>query len=137
MVPTTAAPARGHSNYLMRHPFPLGRAAGCPAAAAASRGSADLQAAAAKCGPEPTRPQPPTPPSYPELNLDGAGATAAKMTPEQYAIMKERVRYAVREDGKVEVSSALWAFSESELKAMEKRGPQLHRASQALQDRGY
>ena len=59
------------------------------------------------------------------------------MTPEQYAIMKERVRYAVREDGKVEESSSLWAFSESELKAMEKRGPQLHRASQALQDRGY
>ena len=58
------------------------------------------------------------------------------MTPEQYAIMKERVRYAVREEGKVEVTSSMWAFSGDELKAMEKRGPELYQAGQALQDRG-
>jgi hypothetical protein len=83
------------------------------------------------------RPEPPTPPTYPDLNLDQAGATAAQMTPEQYAIMKERVRYAVREDGKVEVTSSMWAFSGGELKAMEQRGPELYRSSQALQERGH
>ena len=74
-----------------------------------------MQAAAAKCGPEPVRPEPPTPPSYPDLKLDEAGAPRPKMTPEQYAIMKERVRYAVREEGKVEVTSSMWAFSGDEL----------------------
>jgi hypothetical protein len=59
------------------------------------------------------------------------------MTPEQYAILKERVRYAVREDGEVEVTSSMWAFSGDELAAMEKRGPELYQAAQALQDRGY
>jgi hypothetical protein len=51
--------------------------------------------------------------------------------------MKERVRYAVREEGKVEVTSSMWAFSGDELAAMEKRGPELYKAGQALQDRGY
>ncbi|HEX2217281.1 MAG TPA: hypothetical protein VHG35_00645, partial [Gemmatimonadales bacterium] len=124
-------------NEVMRLSDSVSRAVSTPSAAAANQASADLQAAAAKCGPEPVRPQPPTPPSYPDLNLDQAGATAAKMTPEQYAIIKERVRYAVREDGKVEVSSSLWAFSGDELKAMEKRGAELYQASQSLQDRGY
>ena len=132
-----AAQAKGDMNEVMRLSDSISRAVGMPGAAAASQGSADLQAAAAKCGPEPVKPQPPTPPTYPDLNLDHAGATAAKMTPEQYAIMKERVRYAVREDGKVEVSSSLWAFSGDELKVMEKRGPELHQSSQALQERGY
>jgi hypothetical protein len=59
------------------------------------------------------------------------------MTPEQYAIMKERVRYAVREEGKVEVSSSMWAFSADELKAMEKRGAELSKAGQALEERGH
>jgi hypothetical protein len=132
-----AAQAKGDMNEVMRLSDSISRAVGTPSAAAANQASADLQAAATKCGPEPVRPQPPTPPSYPDLNLDQAGATAAKMTPEQYAIMKERVRYAVREDGKVEVSSSLWAFSGDELKAMENRGAELYQAGQSLQDRGY
>lgn len=117
-----AAQAKGDMNEVMRLSDSLGKAVGMTSA---------------KCGAEPQRPEPPTPPSYPDLRLDEAGATAAKMTPEQYAIMKERVRYAVREEGKVEVTSSMWAFSGEELGAMEKRGPELHQAGQALQDRGY
>jgi hypothetical protein len=132
-----AAQAEGDMNEVMRLSDSISRAVGVPSAAAANQASADLRAAAAKCGPEPAKPQPPTPPTYPELHLDEAGATAAKMTPEQYAIMKERVRYAVREDGNVEVSSSLWAFSADELKALEKRGAELYQASQSLQERGY
>ena len=121
----------------MRLSDSMSKAVGAPSAAAAGKAAGDMQAAAARCGAEPVRPQPPTPPNYPDLNLDEAGATAAKMTPEQYAIMKERVRYAVREEGKVEVTSSMWAFSGDELKAMEKRGPELYQAGQALQDRGH
>ncbi|HWB40258.1 MAG TPA: hypothetical protein VG500_03315 [Gemmatimonadales bacterium] len=132
-----AAQARGDMSEVMRLSDSISRAVGMPSGAAATRISADMQAAAAKCGAEPVRPEPPTPPTYPDLNLDQAGATAAQMTPEQYAIMKERVRYAVREDGKVEVTSSMWAFSGGELKAMEQRGPELYRSSQALQERGH
>jgi hypothetical protein len=132
-----AAQAKGDMNEVMRLSDSLGKAVGTPSANAAQKASGDMQAAAAKCGAEPVRPEPPTPPSYPDLKLDEAGAGAAKMTPEQYAIMKERVRYAVREEGKVEVTSAMWAFSDGELAAMEKRGPELYKAGQALQDRGY
>ena len=132
-----AAQANGDMSEVMRLSDSVSKAVGAPSAAAAGKASNDLQAAAAKCGAEPARPQPPTPPTYPDLNLDQAGATAAKMTPEQYAIMKERVRYAVREEGKVEVTSSMWAFSGDELTAMEKRGAELYKAGQALQDRGY
>jgi hypothetical protein len=132
-----AAQAKGDMSEVMRLSDSLGRAVGMPSAEAAQKASSDMQAAAAKCGPEPMRPEPPTPPSYPDLKLDEAGAAAAKMTPEQYAIMKERVRYAVREEGKVEVTSSLWAFSGDELDAMERRGPELYKAGQALQERGY
>jgi hypothetical protein len=132
-----AAQAKGDMAEVMRLSDSLGKAVGTPTANAAYQASSDMQAAAAKCGPEPVRPEPPTPPSYPDLRLDEAGAAAAKMTPEQYAIMKERVRYAVREEGKVEVTSSMWAFSRGELDAMEKRGPELYRAGQALQERGY
>lgn len=132
-----AAQARGDMAEVMRLSDSMSKAVGAPSAAAAGKAAGDMQAAAARCGAEPVRPQPPTPPNYPDLNLDEAGATAAKMTPEQYAIMKERVRYAVREEGKVEVTSSMWAFSGDELKAMEKRGPELYQAGQALQDRGH
>ena len=132
-----AAQAKGDMNEVMRLSDSLGKAVGMTSANAAQKASSDMQAAAAKCGAEPQRPEPPTPPSYPDLRLDEAGATAAKMTPEQYAIMKERVRYAVREEGKVEVTSSMWAFSGEELGAMKKRGPELYQAGQALQDRGY
>jgi hypothetical protein len=132
-----AAQAKGDMNEVMRLSDSLGKAVGMPSANAAQKASSDMQAAAAKCGAEPVRPEPPTPPSYPDLKLDEAGAAAARMTPEQYAIMKERVRYAVREEGKVEVTSSMWAFSGDELAAMEKRGPELYKAGQALQDRGY
>jgi hypothetical protein len=132
-----AAQGKGDMNEVMRLSDSLGRAVGMPSAEAAQKASSDMQAAAATCGAEPVRPEPPTPPSYPDLKLDEAGAAAAKMTPEQYAIMKERVRYAVREEGKVEVTSSMWAFSGDELDAMEKRGPELYKAGQALQERGY
>jgi hypothetical protein len=132
-----AAQANGDMAEVMRLSDSLGKAVGMTSANAAQKASSDMQAAAAKCGAEPVRPQPPTPPSYPDLKLDQVGAAAAKMSPEQYAIMKERVRYAVREEGKVEVTSSMWAFSGNELEAMEKRGPELYTAGQALQDRGY
>ena len=132
-----AAQAKGDMAEVMRLSDSISRAVGMPSAAASSRISADMQAASAKCGAEPVRPEPPTPPSHPDLELDRAGATAAKMTPEQYAIMKERVRYAVREEGKVAVTSSTWAFSGSELQAMEKRGSELYNAGQALEERGH
>jgi hypothetical protein len=132
-----AAQAKGDMSEVMRLSDSLGKAVGTPSANAAQKASSEMQAAAAKCGPEPVRPEPPTPPSHPDLRLDEAGAAAAKMTPEQYAIMKERVRYAVREEGKVEVTSSMWAFSGDELDAMEKRGPELYKAGQALEERGY
>jgi hypothetical protein len=132
-----AAQAKGDMSEVMRLSDSVSKAVGMPSANAAQKASSDMQAAAATCGAEPVRPEPPTPPSYPDLRLDEAGATAAKMSPEQYAIMKERVRYAVREEGKVEVTSSMWAFSGNELEAMEKRGPELYKAGQALQDRGY
>lgn len=132
-----AAQARGDMAEVMRLSDSISRAVGAPSAAASSRISADMQAASDRCGAEPVRPEPPTPPSYPDLDLDGAGAAAAKMTPEQYAIMKERVRYAVREGGKVEVTSSTWAFAGSELEAMERRGAELYQGSQALEERGH
>jgi len=132
-----AAQANGDMAEVMRLSDSVSRAVGAPGAAAAGKASSDMQAAAAKCGPEPVRPQPPTPPSDPDLNLDQAGATAAKMTPEQYAIMKERVRYAVREGGEVAVTSSMWAFSGDEIKAMKKRGAELYEAGEALQERGH
>jgi hypothetical protein len=131
------AQAKGDMGEVMRLSDSLSQAVGAPSAAAANKASGDLMAAAAKCGAEPARPQPPTPPSQPDLNLDAAGASAAKLTTEQYAIMKERVRYAVREEGKVEVTSSMWAFTGNELTAMEKRGAELYKAGQALQDRGH
>ena len=131
-----AAQANGDMAEVMRLSDSISQAS-MPGAAGATRISNEMQAAAARCGTRPERPQPPTPPGYPELNLDQAGATAARMTPEQYAILKERVRYAVREDGKVEVTSSMWAFSPDELKAMETRGPELYRAAQALEERGH
>jgi hypothetical protein len=132
-----AAQAKGDMTEVMRLSDSLSKAVGMTSANAAQKASSDMQAAAAKCGAEPVRPEPPTPPSYPDLKLDQAGAAAARMTPEQYAIMKERVRYAVREEGKVEVTSSMWAFSGDELETMKRRGPELYKAAQALQDRGY
>ncbi len=132
-----AAQAKGDMSEVMRLSDSLSKGTGMTSAAAAGKAAIDMQAAATKCGVEPVRPEPPTPPTHPDLKLDEAGATAAKLTPEQYAIMKERVRYAVREEGKVEVTSSMWAFSGDELEAMEKRGSELYKAGQALQDRGY
>ncbi len=131
------AQANGDMAEVMRLSDSVSRAVGGPGAAAAGKAGSDLHAAAAKCGLEPVRPEPPTPPSYPDLDLDRAGATAAKMTPEQYAIMKERVRYAVREGGEVAVTSSMWAFSGDEIEAMKKRGAELYEAGEALQERGH
>ena len=132
-----AAQANGDMEEVMRLSDSISRAVGTPGAVAAGKASSDMQAAAAKCGPEPVRPEPPTPPSYPDLKLDEAGASAATMTPEQYAIMKERVRYAVREGGEVAVTSSMWAFSGDEIEAMKKRGAELFEAGEALQERGH
>lgn len=131
-----AAQAKGDMAEVMRLSDSISRAT-APGSARAVQISGEMQAAASKCGHQPERPEPPTPPSYPDLNLDQAGAAAAGMTAEQYAIMKERVRYAVREEGKVEVTSNMWAFSKNELNAMEKRGTELYSAAQALEERGH
>ena len=132
-----AAQAKGDMAEVMRLSDSISQAVGMPAAAASSRISADMQAAAARCGHEPVRPQPPPPPSHPDVDLDQAGAAAAKMTAEQYAIMKERVRYAVREEGKVEVTSFMWSFLLMVFEVMEKRGSERYDAAAALQERGY
>jgi hypothetical protein len=50
---------------------------------------------------------------------------------------KEPATSPQTQEGKVEVTSSMWAFSGDELAAMEKRGPELYKAGQALQDRGY
>lgn len=131
-----AAQANGDMAEVMRLSDSISQAS-MPGAAGATTISNEMQAAAARCGTRPERPQPPAPPGYPDINLDQAGAAAAKMTPEQYGILKERVRYAVREGGKVEVTSSMWAFSRNELKAMEKRGAELYGAAQALEERGH
>ncbi len=132
-----AAQAKGDMDEVMRLAGSLQRAVGAPSAAAANTASARMQEAGRICGAEPEKPEPPTPPAYNTPNIDAAGAQAAGLTPEQYAILRERVQYAVGEDGTVEVSSSQWAFSQGELAVLQKRGSELSRAYRPIRDRGH
>ncbi|HEX6106505.1 MAG TPA: hypothetical protein VFZ26_13045 [Gemmatimonadales bacterium] len=132
-----AAQAAGDMQEVMRLADSLQQHLGMKSGAAAMQSSNELQAAAGKCGAEPVRPQPPTPPSANQPNLDAAGSAKAGLTVEQYAILKERTQAALDEDGKARVPSASWAYSAGELAVLEKRGPELHRAYAPIREQGH
>lgn len=131
-----AAQAAGDMNEVMRLADSVQQGMGTKSATAATQASAEMQAAHDKCGAEPVRPEPPTPPSEQAANLDDAGAKAAGLTIEQYAILKERVQAAVNEDGEVQVPSSMWAYSSNELAVLEKRGRELDKAYAPIRDQG-
>ena len=136
-----AAQAKGDMATMMAITDSISKSAGVASSMEAGTAGTELQAAAAKCGPEPVAPEPPTPPSDADPNLDQEGTTAAnqelssggKMTPEQYAIMKERVRPMVCGGG----SGASGGFSDTEVAALNKRKSDLCKADKALQGRGH
>jgi hypothetical protein len=133
-----AAQAKGDMAEVMRLADSLQQAVGAPSAATAAATSTRMQEAGRTCGAEPVKPEPPAPTSYNQPNLDAAGAGAAGLTPEQYAILRERVQYAVGEDGTVEVSSSSqWAFSQGELAVLQKRGKELSHAFRPIRDRSH
>ena len=132
-----AAQAKGDMAEVMRLSDSLSRSVGAPSAVAAHKAVSDVQTASTACGMEPTRPEPPVPPSIPDMRLEEAGAAAAKMTTEQYAIIRERIRYIVREDCTVEVTSGLWAYSSAEIEAIKKRAGDLCKEARLLQEKGY
>ena len=131
-----AAREAGDMDEVMRLADSLQKNVGMKSAAAVSQSSAELMEAGRTCGAEPVRPAPPTPPSANQANLDEAGAKAAGLTQEQYAILKERTQAAVDEDGQMRVSSASWAFSGDELSVLEKRAEELHRGYAPIRDAG-
>lgn len=130
-----AAQAKGDMAEVMRLADSLSKSMAANSAAASQAGT-ELQAAAGKCGSEPTQPQPPAPPSDGQPNLDAEGAKASGLTQDQYALMKERVQYAVSEDCTVKVASSNWAFSASEIDVLKKRGPELCKATEPLRRHG-
>ena len=132
-----AAKAAGDMNEVMRLADSLSRNMGMKSSAVATQASADMQAAADKCGAEPQRPDAPTPPSANAPNLESAGAKAAGLTAEQYAILRERTQAALDEDGEVQVPSSSWAFSGGELSVLEKRGAELGKAYAPIRDQGH
>jgi hypothetical protein len=109
---------------------------GTKRAAAATPASSFIPPATDKGGAAPPRPEPPAPPSEQAPNLDDAGAKAAGLTVEQYAILKERVQAAVNEDGEVQVPSSMWAYSGDELAVLEKRGAELDKAYAPIRAQG-
>jgi hypothetical protein len=135
-----AAQAKGDMAEMMRISDSISKSAGMASSVEAGAAGTELQAAMQKCGPEPAAPEPPTPPSDAQFNVEQEGTTAAnqevssggKITPEQYAIMKERVRPVVCGG-----SGASGGFSESEAAAINKRKSELCKAGKALQDKGY
>jgi hypothetical protein len=131
-----AAQAAGNMDEVMRLADSLQQGMGKKSAAAATQASSEMQAANDKCGAEPARPEPPAPPSEQAPNLDDAGAKAAGLTVEQYAILKERVQAAVNEDGEVQVPSSMWAYSGDELAVLEKRGAELDKAYAPIRAQG-
>lgn len=131
-----AAQAAGDMDEVMRLADSLQRNMGMKSGATAMQASAEMQAAASTCGREPERPDPPTPPSAGQAGADAAGAKAAGLTEEQYAILKERSQAALDDDGAVQVPSSSWAFSSGELSVLEKRGPELQRAYAPVRDAG-
>jgi 4-alpha-glucanotransferase len=132
-----AAQAAGDMDEVMRLADSLQKGMGNKSAAVANQASAEMQAANEKCGAEPVRPEPPTPPSQQGPNLDDTGAKGAGLTVEQYAILKERVQAAVAEDGQVQVPSSMWAYGSGELAVLEKRGPELNEAYAPIRDQGH
>jgi hypothetical protein len=132
-----AAQAAGNMDEVMRLADSLQRAMGMKSGASAMQASAEMQAAGNKCGAEPERPEPPTPPSENGPNLDEAGSKASGLTTEQYAILKERIQAALNEDGEVQVPSSMWAYSSDELGVLERRGAELHKAYAPIRDQGY
>ena len=132
-----AAQAAGNTDEVMRLADSLQQAMGMKTAVAANQASAEMQAASDKCGAEPERPEPPTPPSEQAPNLDEAGAKASGLTAEQYAILKERVQAAVNEDGEVQVPSSMWAYGSAELAVLEKRGAELSKGYAPVREQGY
>jgi len=132
-----AAKAAGNMDEVMRLADSLQKNVGMKSGASAMQASSEMQAAGSKCGAEPVRPAPPTPPSQNAPSLDDVGSRAARLTAEQYAIMKERIQAALDEDGKVRVPSSSWAYSGAELGVLEKRGAELHKAYAPIRDQGY
>lgn len=136
-----AAQAKGDMAEMMRISDSITRSAGMASATEAGKAGTEMQEASAKCGQKPEAPEPPTPPSEGDPNLDEEGTTAAnqalsgeeKLTPEQYAIMKERVRPTVcGGDG-----SASGGFSDTEVAALKERKSDLCKAGKALEKQGH
>jgi hypothetical protein len=136
-----AAQAKGDMATMMAITDSISKSAGVASSMEAGQAGTELQAASEKCGPEPVAPEPPSPPSDAGPNLEEEGSTAAnqglpsggKITPEQYAIMKERVRPTVC--GGSEAASG--GFSDTEVAAIKKRKSDLCKADKALQEKGH
>lgn len=136
-----AAQAKGDMAEMMRITDSMSKSAGVASSMEAGKAGTELHAAVEKCGPEPVAPEPPTPPSEADPNLEQEGATAAneeissgeKITPEQYMIMKERVRPKVC-GGSGDDSGG---FSDTEVAALKKRKSDLCKADKELQKRGH
>ncbi len=131
------AKAEGNMAEVMRLADSLQQSVGMKSAVAANQSSAELQAAHEKCGDEPVRPEPPTAPYQGEPDLDGPGSKAAGLTQDQYAILKERVEYAVTEDCDVRVTASNWAFAEGELEVLKRRAEEICQARAPVRQRGH
>lgn len=135
-----AAQAKGDMATMMAISDSISKSAGVASSMEASKAGTELQAAVEKCGPEPVAPEPPTPPSEADPNLEQEGATAAneeissgeKITPEQYMIMKERVRPKCGGSG-----DDAGGFSDTEVAALKERKSDLCKADKELQKRGH
>ncbi len=133
------AQAEGNMDEVMRLSDSLSRAMGTPMAAASTEASTKMQAAAGKCGREPKAPDAPMSPSKAQPNLEqiAAGATGSggsALTPEQYAIMKERAVYAIDQKGKLRSEVG---FSTAEVAALNKRGPDIASAMKSIGEHGF
>jgi hypothetical protein len=131
-----AAQERGDMAEVMRLADSLGQAMGAPSAAAAATASANMEAAAAKCGAAPEAPKEPTPPPSGAPDVEAVGAKAAGLTTEQYAILRERVRYAISSDGKVDPEALRGGFTPGEIDVLQSRASELGHATKELEERG-
>lgn len=127
-----AAQAKGDMDEVMRLADSVQKAM-APGAQAATEASNKMVAAQGKCGPEPEEPPAPSPPLQQRPGLEAAGAGAAGLTSEQYAIMKERVEAALDEDGKLRSEVG---FAGGEVKVLKQRGPEIAKAIQAVRNHG-
>lgn len=136
-----AAQAKGDMATMMAITDSISKSAGVASSMEAGKAGTELQAASEKCGREPAAPEPPTPPSDAGPNLEQEGSTAAneglpsggKITPEQYVIMRERVRPMVCGGS----GGASGGFSDTEVAAINKRKSDLCKADKALQEKGH